>query len=362
LGSFGYPILLWVWAQLAPRRTVESLQRLPTVSVVLPCYNEAPYIAAKIENLLGLAYPAELLELVLVCDGSTDRTAAIVSSFLPHPQLRLFELSQRHGKPNALNTGVAAATGELILFSDSRQLFNAGALQALVSHFADPQVGAVSGTLLDFGHRPGERSGKRFVLGAWFRQLENRLKIWESQIHSVVGVYGALYAIRRSLYRPLPVNVILDDMAVPFSIIEQGYRVSFEPAAQAIEPSKPSPTIEIGRRRRIFTGNFQFMCAGNQLYRFRTNPILVQWLLHKGVRMVFPFLIAQLFVANLFIAGPFYDYLLLAQLSVHALCLVGMVFKKPAFFYLFSQFNISVLRGFHAAVTKSYSVKWQKQT
>ncbi len=364
LGSFGYPLLLWAWATLKTRPVRKLAGRTPKVSVVLPCFNEEAYIGAKITNLLSLEYPPEQLELVFVSDGSTDGTLAIIDSFMPHPQIKLFALQERQGKPHALNTGVSAATGELILFSDSRQLFNSGALLALVENFSDPAVGGASGTLLDFTVNPSAAltHGKRSLLTAWFRKLENRLKIWESRIHSVVGVYGALYAIRRELYRPLPLNIILDDMFVPFSIIEQGYRVVFDPAATAAELTKPSPAVEVGRRRRIFTGNFQFLWADKNLYRFRANPVLVQWVLHKVLRLIFPVLLLQLFVSNLALPGVASRLFLFAQSSVYGLCMVGMIFKRPAVFYLFSEFIIAVLLGFHAAVTKSYSVKWQKQT
>lgn len=364
-GTVGYPLLLWVLVKIKGRSVAKGLAVLPKVSIVLPCYNEEIYIAAKINNLLALDYPADQLEIVLVSDGSTDRTDPIIDLFLPHPQITFISLPERSGKPSALNAGVAAAAGQILVFSDTRQLFNPEAITELVLNFGDEHVGGVSGTLFDFTQeeeKAKKSKTKRSRLVSFFRNYENKVKALESQVHSVVGVYGALYAIRKSLYRPLPPTIILDDMVIPFMVIQKGYRVVFEPKARASEDTKATPEIEVSRRQRIFTGNFQLLFGKKDFVTFRNNPILLQLFLHKFVRLFFPVLLFLFFFSNLFTASGliFYYYMLLGQLLFYGICLFSLVFKKPPIFYLFSLINISVLQGLYIYISRSYSVKWQK--
>jgi poly-beta-1,6-N-acetyl-D-glucosamine synthase len=365
LGTVGYPVVLWLWPKSRTQKAVGSPNDLPKVSIILPCFNEENFIGKKINNLLNLDYPPEKLEIVLVSDGSTDRSEVIIDLFLSHPQLKFISLPERGGKPKALNQGVAAATGNILVFSDTRQQFNRDCLLQLVPNFSDKKVGGVSGTLIDYTTKDRLKeagSGKRSWLAMWFRDAENKIKVMESQIHSVVGVYGALYAIRRELYTPLPADIILDDMQVPFDAIRKGYRVVFEPKAMAVEDSKSHLDMEVSRRERIFTGKIQFLFRNKNLFNPRRNPVLMQLFLHKYVRLLFPFLLLLLFISNLFINdNGFYQYTLLLQMLFYALCLLGLAFKSPSVFYLFSRFNISVVQGFYAYLIKSYSVKWPKQ-
>jgi cellulose synthase/poly-beta-1,6-N-acetylglucosamine synthase-like glycosyltransferase len=181
-------------------------------------------------------------------------------------------------------------------------------------------------------------------------------------VHSVVGVYGALYAIRRQLYQPLPSHFILDDMLVPFNIIWQGYRVLFEPQAIAYESTKKNLEIEIERRKRTITGNFQLVFERKELLNLKKNPIWLQLFLHKFIRLLFPALFFLLFISNLFIANhPFYHATLLAQILFYGLCLLSIVFKKPVFFYVFGMLNLAVVQSFVKYLRNTHSVKWQKQ-
>ena len=150
LATIGYPVWMFVRANLYARRIRRSPKFQPTVSIILPCYNEGKRIADKLRNILELKYDLAKLELVLISDGSTDRTNEIIESFPSLVPLRFIKLTERGGKPNALNVGVAAATGEILVFSDTRQLFNKNALRRLVSNLNDPKVGGVSGTLIDY--------------------------------------------------------------------------------------------------------------------------------------------------------------------------------------------------------------------
>src|SRR6478672_11924901 len=148
MAIIGYPVLMFIRANLYPRRVRRSPMFQHTVSIILPCYNEENRLEDKLRNILELKYDYRKLELILISDGSTDRTNAIIEAFQSPIPLKFIKLAERGGKPNALNTGVAAATGEILVFSDTRQFFNKNALRRLVSNLHDPKVGGVSGTLI----------------------------------------------------------------------------------------------------------------------------------------------------------------------------------------------------------------------
>ena len=160
LGTILYPLLLWVAARRKPRPLLQQQLLLPRLSVVIACRNEEAFIARKINNLLELDYPADRLEVVLVCAGSTDRTEVILDLFLPHPQLRLIAWPQSQEMAQAWNTGVAAATGEIIVFTDARQLLKPDSFRALMAPLADAGVGGVTGARLDLV-APDEKGSKK---------------------------------------------------------------------------------------------------------------------------------------------------------------------------------------------------------
>lgn len=363
--TIGYPMLMFVRASLYARRIKKSFAYQPTVSIVLPCYNEVNRIEEKLRNLLELRYDHSKMELVIISDGSTDGTAELIEQFSSPVPLKFIKLTERQGKPNALNLGVAAATGDIIVFSDTRQLFNKNALRKLISNLADPQVGAVSGTLIDYSKAesynanvPVPESKKFFAL---FRDYENMLKDKESRVHSVVGVYGSMYALRRKLFQPLPLNLVLDDMLVPFQVILQGFRVVFEKGAVAYEKSKADPAVEVMRRKRIFMGVFQFVFQYPQLLNPARNPVVLQYIGHKVLRTLFPLLFLMLFVTNTYMLHRgFYLAFFVLQCLFYVLCLFSLIRNRKNIFYLFSKYNLAMLRGFWDYLTNKSGVKWQK--
>ena len=366
LATIGYPVWMFVLANLYPKRIKRSPKFQPTVSIILPCYNEEKRIEEKLRNILELKYDHRNLELVLISDGSTDRTNEIIENFASPVPLKFIKLTERGGKPNALNAGVEAASGEVLVFSDSRQLFNKNALRRLISNLHDPKIGGVSGTLIDYSKNetsgPTKPVSKAKKMLRLVRNYENMLKENESRVHSVVGVYGSLYAIRKSLYKPLPLETILDDMLVPFQVILQGYRVVFEKGAVAYEKTKADPEVEVHRRNRIFVGIYQLFFRHPELLSPRKNPVLFQLIWHKYIRIFFPLLFVVIFFTNTFMLHRMY-YLLffVGQCIFYLGCLVSLFNPKDKnVFYLFTKFNFAIVKGFFQFLRGKYSVKWQK--
>src|SRR5712692_1966351 len=206
---FGYPLLLMMWRKWAPR-PVEKRWQEPSVSVVIAMHNERQNAERKIRNCLELDYPADKLQVIVSLDGPTDGTEDVVGRYTGE-KIEAVYLPRHQGKAVALNHGVAAATGEIVLFTDARQRLEKSAVRELVANFSDPSVGAVSGELILVDEQDREATN---AVGVYWR-YEKRLRAMESEIHSVVGATGAIYAIRRELFQPLPPGAILDDVAIP---------------------------------------------------------------------------------------------------------------------------------------------------
>jgi len=306
----GYPAWLWLrrsWkhAPVCPSDT------LAAITIVIAARNEADTIARKIANLRALDYPAELIEIIVVSDGSTDRTPAILRS-LTDAGVRAVELPQAQGKAIALNHGVAEARGEIVLFTDARQRLDPGAARALVANFSDPSVGAVSGELMLGDERQG--------LGLYWR-LEKLIRQWESATGSTVGVTGALYAVRRKLLQPLPAGTILDDVLIPMEVVRQGHRVLFEPAARAHDDLANSRR-EFRRKVRTLTGNYQLLQLAPWLLTGE-NPARFEFVCHKLLRLVVPFALVAMLLCALLGGSPLYHGLFGLQCLFYALALLA---------------------------------------
>lgn len=339
----GYPLLVYALSRLRPRAT-RAAEIEPTVSVVLAAHDESAHLRAKIESLLALDYLADKLEIIVVSDGSTDATDEIVASYADRGVI-LERIERPSGKPTALNRGVARARGELILFCDARQQVSRGALRALVRLFADPDVGAASGEL----HMPGARGP-----GVYWR-YEAFIRARESKVDSLVGATGALYAIRRKLYRMLPEDSLVDDMFTPLQIALRGYRVVFEPGA-ALYDVEASPAGEFARKARTLAGNFQLLGHLPRVLHPLRNRLFFQFVSHKLMRLVCPFALAGLLASNVvlvltFAPGwPLYVLTLAGQIGAYALALRGATAGERAgklarVSHTFAVLNLAAVEG-----------------
>lgn len=304
----GYPLLLVVWSRLRARRPSAASDPgvWPPVSIVIAARNEAPRLRARIENLLSLDYPGER-QIIIVSDGSTDHPAQALRG-LPS-SVELVNCAPR-GKAAALNVGVLRARHDIVVFADARQMFARDALRALVAPLADPAVGAVTGELLlDAELRPTAHDDASVAEGVGlYWRYEKTLRRLESRVGSTVGVTGAIYAMRRALWRPLPEDTILDDVLAPMRAVLEGWRVVFEPRARAFDRASSDAAAESRRKIRTLAGNVQILWLEPRLLVPGVNPVWLQYVSHKGGRLVVPYALMTLFVASLVLAGSHWLY------------------------------------------------------
>ncbi|SRR5579871_556466 len=315
----GYPLVLWAWSAVAGR-AVRKNSWEPTVSILIAAHNEHDTIERKILNCLDLDYPLDKLQVVIALDAPTDGTDLVAAAY-ESDNVHVVSVRKHLGKAGALNRAVAASRGAVLLFSDARQRLDRGALRELVANLHDPEVGSVSGELVlldDSGREAADGMGLYWRYEKWLRAREAR-------IHSMMGATGAIYAIRREYYKRMQPDTILDDVFVPMSIVLRGKRAVFEGAARAFDRVSASPEVEYGRKVRTLMGNFQILARMPALMSPLHNPVWVQYMSHKAARLMVPYAMAALFVANLFVRDGIYLWLLAAQCAFYLLAGFGGV-------------------------------------
>jgi poly-beta-1,6-N-acetyl-D-glucosamine synthase len=288
----------------------------------LAAYNEEKNLPSKLTNLAALDYPADLLDVVVVSDGSVDGTNQILDAW-GGPIRRSIKLPTHVGKAAALNTGVAEATGEIIVFTDARQTIALDALKIVVADFADPSVGCVSGELM---LRENSTARSTEGLGLYWR-IEKTIRYWEGLVGSTVGATGALYAVRNKLLVTIPKDLILDDVYIPLQVVRQGQRVVFEPGALAWDDFMPTPRQEFRRKLRTLTGNYQLVRVAPWILT-TANPLLLQFVCHKLLRLLVPFALVSLLISTVWMREGMYGFALALQLFFYALAALG-IFHLP---------------------------------
>jgi biofilm PGA synthesis N-glycosyltransferase PgaC len=313
-----YPLLLAVLARLRPRPVRHGPATPRSVSFVVCACNEERAIDRRLAELADLIAASGLEgEVILVSDGSTDGTAALARAHTKDP-VRVLELPARVGKAAALSQGVALARHEVVVFADMRQTWDAQALRRLVANFADPQVGGVSGDLLI-------RSAAGTLEGvALYWRYEKMLRRLESRVWSVVGATGAISAVRRELFRPIPPGTLLDDVYWPLQVVLQGYRVVHDSTAVAYDRLPERARDEFRRKVRTLAGNFQLAVRLPAALVPGLNPIAWQYLSHKVLRLAVPWALLALLPLSAVLPGVFYRAILGAQLGCYGLGLLGL--------------------------------------
>jgi cellulose synthase/poly-beta-1,6-N-acetylglucosamine synthase-like glycosyltransferase len=348
LASYTYlafPVLVLMRGLLRPHPHAAS-DYAPRVSMIIAARNEALAIGPKIENLLALDYEREQLEVIVVSDGSTDGTDEIARRC---DRVRVLSL-ERVGKAAALNTGVAAATGEILVFSDANSLYAPEALRALVRPFTDPEVGGVAGDQRYAKHRDAEGiiAGER---GYW--AFDRFLKMCESRSGNAISATGAIYAIRRELFEPIP-DGVTDDFFTSTGVIVRGRRLVFAPDAIAYEPPAPSGTIEFGRKVRVVTRGLRAVMARRELFTIRRYGFYaLQLFSHKVLRRLMGVPLIMLAVTSVPLAmsgGLFYQVIAVGQALFYGCAMLGLarplsqvkILKLPAYFCLV---NVAAVRA-----------------
>jgi poly-beta-1,6-N-acetyl-D-glucosamine synthase len=352
----GYPLILQLWARSREgNRSAGEPERpnaLPGVSIVVAAHNEGARLGARLENLLSLDYPPARRQIIVVSDGSTDDTADMARRH--GPSVECLEVP-RGGKAIALNAGVQRATFEIVVFADARQTFAPDALRQLVAPFSDPAIGGVSGELLLdcesalFTNRRGDEDRRRGAgqarparaerrsfanrrlalessiadgVGLYWR-YEKYLRRLESTVGSTLGATGAIYAIRRALWTPLPAETILDDVLAPMRVVMAGFRVVFDEGARAFDRAAADADAESRRKIRTLAGNFQIIWLEPRLIVPWHNPVWFQYLSHKVGRLLVPYALLATFVATVVLAQDSLFYLAVLAGQVAFLALAG---------------------------------------
>jgi poly-beta-1,6-N-acetyl-D-glucosamine synthase len=290
----GYPLLLSLWAKARPRPIRRTTLRT-RVSIVVPVRNGARWVEAKIRSLLQTNYPGDLIDILIVSDGSTDGSDALVSAF-PDARVRLLALPAG-GKSVAVNRGIESVSGEIVVLTDVRQTFDPDAIPKLLACFAEPGVGVATGELVirEGANREEYNTGLYWRYEKWIRRNLNR-------IDAMLGATGSIYAIRRELAPQIPAEILLDDVYVPFAAAFRGSRIYFEDEAKAYD----LPTAlqaEFWRKVRTQAGVYQILFHFPALLS-PFNRRFIHFLSHKMGRLLLPFALLAAALASFFLPDP----------------------------------------------------------
>jgi len=305
----GYPVCTLLLAQLAPR-PVKSADYEPVITVIIAAYNEKLHIIKTITNKLDQDYPQDKLDIIVVSDGSTDGTDEIVKAFA-NRRVMLIRQEPRQGKTAGLNLAIGHARGEIIVFSDANSIYRNDGIRKIVSNFADPSVGYVTGKML-YTHADGSPIGTGCSA---YMHYENYIRQQESQFNSIVGVDGGIDAIRKSLYKTMNADQ-LPDFVQPLNVIEQGYRVIYEPRAILNEAALADQQAEYKMRVRVSLRALWALLDKRRLM----NPLLFplfswQLISHKLLRYTAWIPLGYMLIINplLLQSGQFYQTMMLLQ-------------------------------------------------
>lgn len=363
----GYPILITLLARMKLQKIGGGGDpKLPQVSLIVAAHNEEKVIRQKIINSLNLDYPEDLLSIVIISDGSTDRTNEIVNEFIPHPRIKFLYYQPRKGKANALNLGVENSESEIVVFSDANIRYEPDSINYLVREFFDPSVGCVCGKV--FLEKPKE-SKEPLGEGAYMK-YERFIHQNESRFHTMIGTDGAMYAIRRELFKPIPEDAIVDDFIIVMSVIENNYKIVYEPKAIGFEEAASSVRQEFKRKVRMIAGGFQSLSILKSVLNPMNHPIVFfQFVSHKFLRWVGPIFMVMLFLTNLsLLTGTFYQVTFTLQLTFYTFALAATFWKslreRPLFYfpYYFCSLNLAASIGMKRFLFSQQTVKWEKIT
>ncbi|MDE3251292.1 MAG: glycosyltransferase family 2 protein [Bacteroidota bacterium] len=368
----GYPFLIWIWIQLRnslqKASTPQPSPILPSITLVVPCYNEAPLLEKKIANCRELDYPKDSLNLLFITDGSTDNSQEIVKR---HPDITCLHQPLRKGKTAAENRAMESVTTELVIFSDANTLLNAAALQNIVRHFSDSRIACVAGEKRIQQHQKDNASGSGEQL---YWQYESWVKQLDARLYSCVGAAGELVAFRTSLYQALPPDCLLDDFMQSMQMAARGYRIAYEAGAFATEPASPTLEEELKRKTRIAAGAWQSMQRLRPLINpIRTPVLFFQYFSRRILRWAFvPYLLIAVAILSvcetLLDKGNFFvRWLVLAQCLFYIVAVLGYLFRNrsthrkwlfaPCYFCIM---HYAMIAGAYRYLKGEQSAIWEK--
>jgi cellulose synthase/poly-beta-1,6-N-acetylglucosamine synthase-like glycosyltransferase len=358
----GYPALMLLLSRVYAR-PVKRANILPRVSMIIAAHNEEADIATKLENALALDYPKERFEIVVASDCSSDRTDEIVKRYARRG-VRLYQQKQHFGKTIAQNSAVRITQGEILLFSDATTRYQPDVVRKIVRPFADPTVGCVAGQLIYIDH-------STTVVGDGCKSYwgyEKLIKQSESEVCSLIGVSGCLYAVRRSCHQKLA-NDMIDDFVIATEIRLQGLRTVYEPAAISLEDTNKRGKDEFRMRVRVIQQTFSALHRYSDVLSLRRHGLFAfQMISHKVLRYLVPLFLLLALVANGLLVQEhlIYSVSFCAQLTCYLLAALGWAgdkrglklgsFSLPYYFILA---NTAIVVAFIKYMRGESRVVWQ---
>jgi cellulose synthase/poly-beta-1,6-N-acetylglucosamine synthase-like glycosyltransferase len=309
----GYPFLIWLFSRLVPRPKTDSTL-VPYVTLLIAAFNEEKVIAQKIENSLKLSYPRDRLQILVMDDGSEDRTQEIIKSYADHG-VELAYNPPRRGKMAAINRAIQQARGEIVLFSDASNSYAPDVVNEIVVPFSDPRVGAAVGARTIEGGEGGLGESE----GLYWK-YESFIQKNESLLGCCTGIIGEILALRRELFTPPPDGIINDDFYMAMQVAKQGYRVAYVPKARSFESISIHAQDGIERRKRIVAGRYQAILHADRLLPWNRLFVVWQIISHKFMRPLVPIFMIGALLTNL-------------------LALIFPTYRGPALLVLSSPYN-----------------------
>jgi len=354
-----FPVILYVSSLLFLNTHNKSFSKSITVSFIVAALNEEKIIRKKIENCLEMDYPKDLLQFIFVLDGSTDGSYEIVKSY-EHLGFICLHESQRRGKTAALNRAMENADGEVVVFSDANSMFDKNALKNLLQNFSDKNIGGVCGRKGIVSNT--ERASSKGDGLYW--NIESAIKMLQSEIGSISTGDGEIFAIRRKLYNKLSEDIINDDTAITFEIINAGFRVVYEPSAITYEEASVTIKDDFNVKVRMVAGGYQSLQCYSRLLLQKYTLFFLQFISHKVLRWFMPVLLILLLISNLFVLEHgFFLCLFLLQVIFYSTALLGYLFNFKAFYFplYYVVMNIAALFGLIKFMRGDMGVKiWKK--
>jgi len=358
-GYFGYPLLIRLLAKIRPKE-VKKGKIEPSITVLIPAYNEERIIEEKIQNALSLDYPKDKLEIIIASDGSTDSTVQIAKKYLSYG-VKILEYPRHQGKAGLINKSMLQAQGEIIVFSDASGMLDISAVREIVANFNDPKIGCVCGL---YRMVPEEESlaSKGYKT---YLEYDIKMKKSESRFSTILGAHGALYAIRRELFEQIPEHIINDDFYIPVMIVAKGYRAIYEDKAIALDKVRYTLKDEFRRRLRIGFGNWQQTLEFKNILKPSMWLLAWQFFSHKILRNIMPFFLITAFILSFVLQGIIYKIFFYAFILLILLALIGGIFTKlkitsellyTPFFFVIG--NIAYLVGTFKFLFGRNKIKW----
>jgi len=372
----GYGIVLFILVKMKrmlglSKPYSENQDYEPEVTLFVTAFNEEDFVEMKVSNSRELNYPPEKLKFVWVTDGSDDNTEKMLREY---GDIKVYHKDERNGKIAAMNRGFKFVDTPIVMFSDANTLLGKESVRIIVDLFRNPKVGCVSGEKRIFKKEADAAAGAGEGL---YWKYESTLKKWDSELYSVVGAAGELFAVRTELFHEVEKDTLLDDFIISLRIAMQGYTIQYNPDAYAIETASANVKEELKRKIRISAGGIQSIVRLRKLLNiFKYGILSFQYISHRVLRWsLAPISLLLLIPLNLWIAinngGPiatdFYSILFWLQILFYAAAMLGWFLENkkikvkllfvPYYFFIM---NLSVFLGFFRYIKGQQSVKWER--